>query len=307
MKTRINHVEGLLLSLADQGNLADFTNWFDENYGSGDIYKLGEGSSGQVFRVHDREDKRCALKVILIDQKRLEEGQIEEISNEINILRRMTGVGGYIAMNQVKILRGKPKKKSDYVKAWKQFDREREADEQETDEQESAHRDPLRLAASQLWMVIEMADAGKSISKDEIWTSCFIWDVFWGAALALANGELHAEFEHRDLHANNICISPSQNHIDPTRKLSITGREIVIIDYELSRARLDNEDTSNGSYGGPTVAFNDLNKKDQYFFEGEGGQVYKEMRNILLVFLHTSHQIYMLTAIEVQAILPHAS
>lgn len=119
-------------------------------------------------------------------------------------------------------------------------------------------------SADQLWLFIEMTDAGPDLEcilngrpclrfSDDIQTDGHerqnimptqAWDIFWGVVEALAHGEDHVEFEHRDLHPGNICVKaidasepPPEDQPGPWVKL--TSLEVTLIDYTLSRAKLD--------------------------------------------------------------------
>ena len=85
-----------------------------------------------------------------------------------------------------------------------------------------------------------------------------VWDIFWGVTEAVAHGEEHAGFEHRDLHPGNVCIrqratpplaaSPSPNpkfsrsegpeDAEAAMVTRFTNLEITLIDYTLSRASI---------------------------------------------------------------------
>lgn len=70
--------------------------------------------------------------------------------------------------------------------------------------------------------------------------------------------------KHRDLHENNICVAvksdPKAHPEDPNNsvRFGYSGLEVTIIDYGLSRARLENGDT----------VFLDL-EKDMELFRGD--------------------------------------
>ena len=118
----------------------------------------------------------------------------------------------------------------------------------------------------QLWLLIEMTDAGtdlETLLKDDCpkelrlnkqkkgsrLTLHQAWDIFFLTAEALAHGEQHSQFEHRDLHPGNVCIkektSDCESPISTSSELSDglciqphTELEVTVIDYTFSRARL---------------------------------------------------------------------
>ncbi|EEC13726.1 hypothetical protein IscW_ISCW010643 [Ixodes scapularis] len=98
--------------------------------------------------------------------------------------------------------------------------------------------------------------------------------VFVQVSCALAVAEAHTEFEHRDLHCDNVLVRPC-----PARTLQFTlggravrvpsrGIEVSIIDFDLSRMQ----------YGG-SVVFMDLSK-DSAQFRGTGSLQYDVYRSM---------------------------
>lgn len=119
-----------------------------------------------------------------------------------------------------------------------------ESEAWEAGEGRSAFPHPSRYHKDQLFLVIELGDAGKDLEHYELMTREELWDVFLGTAMALATGEDMFGFEHRDLHEGNIClrhagaasvIPPTTSSSDPGR-YGFSGLEITLLDYTLSRA-----------------------------------------------------------------------
>lgn len=144
--------------------------------------------------------------------------------------------------------------------------------------QDQAGSDYISFSSEQIWLFVEMTDAGTDLEQllekglprcchthsnetavkgpDPSATANGLrssfdvaetWDIFWGVVQALAHGEEHAEFEHRDLHPGNICISNLSSHTlrgegikHDWRRPKFTNLEVTLIDYTLSRARLGN-------------------------------------------------------------------
>ena len=108
--------------------------------------------------------------------------------------------------------------------------------------------------AEQWWCLIEMSDAGMDLEgwlrerKAKHVTVLEAWDIFWGVVEALARGEGEA-FEHRDLHAGNICVRHRDKQKDQAQEMPeqeeeegmvrrYTDLEVTLIDYTLSRAEV---------------------------------------------------------------------
>ncbi|KAF2224090.1 hypothetical protein BDZ85DRAFT_260381 [Elsinoe ampelina] len=114
-----------------------------------------------------------------------------------------------------------------------------------------------------------------------------IFDIFWQIVLAAGKGEVSSQWESRDLHCGNICVrqrrplgsltpreamarrlassarsSSSSSSETSRRKLGLTGLEVTIIDYTISRAEVVNVN------GEKEVAYIDLDE-DEGLFEGD--------------------------------------
>ncbi|KAG8625051.1 hypothetical protein KVT40_006802 [Elsinoe batatas] len=114
-----------------------------------------------------------------------------------------------------------------------------------------------------------------------------IFDIFWQIVLAAGKGEVSSQWESRDLHCGNICVrqrrplgsltpreamvrrlascalaSSSSEMQTKRRKLGLTGLEVTIIDYTISRAEVIN------AKGEKEVAYIDLDQ-DEGLFEGD--------------------------------------
>lgn len=103
---------------------------------------------------------------------------------------------------------------------------------------------------SQCYAIIEMGHAGIEVDEIRRPSDFLIYDVFWQTALNLARAEEVAEFEHRDMHISNICVSSPRTEVDidtrlveemhqkPSFLLGLTGARVVIIDYTYSRVQI---------------------------------------------------------------------
>ncbi|KAI9683296.1 MAG: hypothetical protein M1822_006161 [Bathelium mastoideum] len=130
----------------------------------------------------------------------------------------------------------------------------------------------------QWWALLEMEDAGTDLEGWRVGDVFAVWDVFWGVALAVGKGEASVGFEHRDLHAGNVCVRVRDGNgrkkdddeedargkgclraregVDLERKLGFTGVEVTVIDYTNSRAELSEEETR--KWGVENIAYKNL-------------------------------------------------
>jgi serine/threonine-protein kinase haspin len=145
---------------------------------------------------------------------------------------------------EVTVLQGRPSEL--FAKAWKSWNKSRPRGKK------SEFPDPTKRSSyedTQLWVIIEMQDAGtdceKMMEAGGVGTVWEIWDVFWGVCLSVAKAEEACRFEHRDLHLENICIRSARPGMDPMepvirnplkKKFGFSGLETTVIDYTLSRA-----------------------------------------------------------------------
>lgn len=103
---------------------------------------------------------------------------------------------------------------------------------------------------TQLWLMMEMTDAGRDLDsmlcdarkEQTTFPMHEVFDIFWGIAEAMMRGEGLAEFEHRDLHAGNICLKRRDSAVDVSAEEGVARKsiyEVTLIDYTQSRLRLE--------------------------------------------------------------------
>ncbi|CZR67183.1 uncharacterized protein PAC_17082 [Phialocephala subalpina] len=161
----------------------------------------------------------------------------------------------------------------------------------EVDEEAYHFLDPKTYQEEDIFLIIELGDAGDPLNDCELTTVEEFYDIFIGTTIALARAELTNGFEHRDLHENNICIKLKDDFVenDPNRpkncissllrlKYGFSGLEITIIDYGLSRAELVNGE----------IMFKDLEQDLEVFKGVDDGiagiqyDTYRRMRTHLI-------------------------
>jgi len=255
-----------------------------------------------------RDPERQAKKEREAREEQEEEDQwkshVDDVHSEVKLLQNLNHIPGFTNFRELTVLQGRPS--ASFISAWKAWNKTRPRGKK------SEFPDPSKKTSyedTQLWAVIEMQDAGTDCEKvmeaggmSTIWE---VWDVFWGVCLSVAKAEEACNFEHRDLHLENICIRSSRSRSeheltkpiiqDPLRrKLGFTGLDTTVIDYTLSRAdilpytlTLSSSPSSPASIASsssasrpctpsskPEVAYLDLNK-DLSLFAGDASEEYQ--------------------------------
>lgn len=118
----------------------------------------------------------------------------------------------------------------------------------------SENERPSRFPDSQTFAIIQLSHHGHDLESHSISTWSEAAHIFWSAVNALARGEQECEFEHRDLHWGNVLIDQSEEDVILERLLDNLnledggqnildggwgGVKVTLIDYTLSRARVD--------------------------------------------------------------------
>ncbi|KAJ5549834.1 hypothetical protein N7535_002223 [Penicillium sp. DV-2018c] len=280
-----------LSPIAAQG-VQKFDSWASHSEDMFYVEKLAEGSFGDVYKLHLRDEasrpavsksKLTKLKsygdgVFKVMPLRNKSGvgskkhtSIDDIVSEVKMLKYLDPVPGFARFREIHVVQGRYP--VSFQNAWDQYKKTNK---------EALNPNPASKRAypdSQIWAILEMDDAGHELEKFA-WSSIFqIYDIFWGVAMALARAELFAMFEHRDLHLGNVCIRSTRADgcLDPPTELEIVRHSspsgfgistlsTTIIDYTLSRAELlQGDDPANLK---PVVACTDLDK--QQIFDGIG-------------------------------------
>ncbi|OJJ44108.1 hypothetical protein ASPZODRAFT_18875 [Penicilliopsis zonata CBS 506.65] len=252
-----------LSPLASQG-VQKFDSWAARAGNLFEVVKLAEGSYGEVYKLHLREEvcKREMSKAKLARLKAYGDGvfkivplraksgfgskkftSIDEIVAEVKMLKYLDPIPGFARFRDIHVVQGRFPES--FQQAWMHYKKTKNDCLNPNPASKRAYPD------SQLWAIVEMDDAGCELEKFS-WSSIFqIYDIFWGVAMALARAEEYASFEHRDLHLGNVCIRSSRpdGSMDPPSDLDVarfhsssgfglSTLETTIIDYSLSRAEL---------------------------------------------------------------------
>ncbi|KAI9736976.1 MAG: hypothetical protein M1834_000565 [Cirrosporium novae-zelandiae] len=269
-----------------------FQSWADELCRSYSIEKMAEGSFGEVYEVSPlskRKGNRAKLEKVVfkimpirppsgIGSRKFASPAV--VVSEVEMLRRLDPVPGFSRFRELFVLCGAYP--DQFKEAWKKHKKRGGR---------SDFGDPTRATSyppNQIWAVVEMGHAGNFLGSIKTLDTFSRWDIFWSVAIALAKAEAVAEFEHRDLHEDNVCFRSIGGVInDPDIKelkrlgrgiFGHSGLRVTVIDYTLSRAIMEDEEN------GHRVAFNDLDKEKGLFSNPTDDmqrQTYNQMRNLL--------------------------
>lgn len=224
------------LSPVASQSIQKFTTWASRSATMFHVAKLAEGSYGEVYKLHLREEscrpavskpKLAKLRsygdgVFKVVPLRAQSGpgskkftSIEEIVSEVKMLKYLDPIPGFARFREIHVVQGRFPEA--FQGAWDHYKKTTEDCMNPNPSSKKAYPD------TQLWAIVEMDDAGCELEKFS-WSSIFqIYDIFWGVAMALARAEEYALFEvgdlilvqldnsltiaqHRDLHLGNVCI-----------------------------------------------------------------------------------------------------
>lgn len=269
----------------------DFADWSNVWTNHCEFIKIAHGSFGGVFRIQSKAEPGTYTigKLMALQAKSGFGSKTKEFTsptaaqNEVLLLSKLDEVPGYVQFRKAEIVQGKLP--AALVNASARFDNSQDESEKSTWWTKACDN------ASQLWLFLEMSDAGFDLDtvlggKAQLrhgivnhghLTVTQVRDIFWQVASALALAEQEFEFEHRDLHLGNICLSAPDARVQEQSSELYTNKPsivVTIIDYTLSRASIP-------SAKNPT--YNNL-AKDHTLFQGTGTrwwrqfQVYRDMK-----------------------------
>ena len=282
------YISPLLACKAISGRVESFQAWTDERAPVLDIKKIGEGSFGEVYRATS-SGKTAIIKIMPLNAKKGRGSRsytsIEAASTEVRVLDKMQKVPGFVEFRGGCVLVGTMPQQ--FVSEWNEYKSSGRTVESKDPNKKDTYPN------TQLWLVIEMSDAGTNLNPGQYLPPGIgcgstegrylsvkrTWDIFWQIVRAIAKAEIYAEFEHRDLHLGNICALDTKSMEDEEDltlvardgstafSLNNTGVQATIIDYSLSRATVTNDQ----------VLFFDFTKNDS-LLKGQGDLQYDVYR-----------------------------
>jgi len=141
---------------------------------------------------------------------------------------------------------------------------------------------PSHFSDSQTFCIIQLSHHGQDLESYSVSTWSEAAHIFWSIVKGLARGEQACEFEHRDLHWGNVLIDQSEedeileklldnlNRDDGCKDIvdgGWGGVKVTLIDYTLSRARVNDLAGSISYYG----------FQDESIFEGKRNASYSRV------------------------------
>jgi len=172
------------------------------------VEKLAEGSYGEVYKLHLREESARPMvsksklaklrmygdgvfKVVPLNAPRGPGSKkftsVEEIVSEARMLKYLDPIPGFARFREIHVVQGRFPEP--FQEAWDYYKETKDDCMNPNPASKKSYPD------TQLWAIVEMDDAGCELEKFS-WSSIFqIYDIFWGVAMALARAEEYAMFE----------------------------------------------------------------------------------------------------------------
>ncbi|XP_070385141.1 uncharacterized protein [Dermacentor albipictus] len=234
-------------------------------------FKLGEGCTADVYRIRRPSGDESAVKVIPVGGGRNEHGELPMSLSSVILECVMTRELSNLRFNETNQSSNFIELKSTHcvqgtyhpvlMKSWKDYD----------NQFCSENSDPALFQKTQCYVLLEFEFGGKTLERSKATIEQFE-SVFLQVACGLAVAERELEFEHRDLHCDNVLVKPTEEQFAEFvlhgRKVRVrtAGVKASVIDYTLSRTRI-----------GGQVYFTDLSK-DAALFQGTGSVQYDVYR-----------------------------
>ena len=220
------------------------------------LSKLGQGSFATVLKMELKKKpghysvwKLMPLKPSTGSGSRPSQIQtlIKDAATEVRMLHAMSEIEGFVQFRSAHVVIGSvPDLINQAHESWVEKLDPRDA-------WYGTHMSADYPSKTQLWLLMEMTDAGQDVdsmlcaarNEGKLYSVLGMSDIFWGIAEALMRGEAQAEFEHRDLHAGNICFKIRKEPLELTTEHGVprlSKHEVTLIDYTQSRLTLESGD-----------------------------------------------------------------
>jgi len=182
----------------DETPVCSFRDWIDrlcqQNY---DLVKVGEGSFGETYRTkitpEGSTEPILGETIFKVIPLRARSGvgsrtfvPVVEAVSEVELLAKMTSIPGFTVYQEAYVVCGsQPPQIISACDAYIHSPNHRRDDRPTV----------KRYISTQLWLIIEMQYAGTDLERVRVSSHWQTWDIFWGAAIALARAEVVARFE----------------------------------------------------------------------------------------------------------------
>lgn len=241
-----------LLRLCEQREPEDFASYIASLLESGVMTKLGEASFSEVYLGASSDDSGPTVYKVVPFGEGIDEVPINDVIQEVRISQAMSTSKGFVKLKSKKIVEGLYPES--LLVQWDIWNREHTSESQRPD----------WYKADQRYCVIGLEHGGTDLEHHELKTWNEAHAIFLEVTRSLALAEQEHQFEHRDLHWGNILVK----NIEETQ-------EVTIIDYTLSRAKVQDSLSDIAYYG----------FSDRAIFEAEGDdyqfEIYRLMRDSL--------------------------
>jgi Haspin like kinase domain len=163
------------------------------------LEKIAESSFAEVYRITN-EAGSSIMKLMALrppegpGSQRASAVPIMDILSEVMILDIMAEIPGFVVFKGVHLIEGKPPRLV------------QEAYDKYAETKTSYFPKPSSYLKTQLFVGIEMADAGLDIERFQITDISQVWDIFLGVVVALAKGESEAGFEVRETSIQRVEV-----------------------------------------------------------------------------------------------------
>ena len=290
----------LLLTFCTEAEVGDFTEFINDLLNTAEVKKLGEASYSEVFTLMHNNGATTVLKIVPFnentDEKSSSSSNLDDILQELRISQAMAKIDGFadfqgypqFRLNNISATVVRGSYPETLLSAWDAY----------ANNKNSENSRPSNFPPSQTYCVIHLAHHGQDLESHQITTWSEAAHIFWSVVRILSTGENTCEFEHRDLHWGNILIDRSKEDEILERLLDNLnledekagldggwgGVKVTLIDYTLSRARVDDILGSIARYGfedetlfeGKRNFSRDMIDEGDYQFD-----IYRQMRTIV--------------------------
>jgi hypothetical protein len=199
---RLEWLAPLLDAFQENGNQRPtIQKWADLLDASWPMKKIAESSFAEVYRVFNPYGTSI-IKLMALrpptgpGAKRSTAATVDDVISEVMIMDAVTEIPGMVVFKGIRIIEGQPMKS--VVDAWEARHNPNDDDKKATTRNEmSAFPHPKEYHKSQIFLVMELGDAGTDIEHFRFKTYAQVWDTFIGAVVALSTAEKVRKFEVR--------------------------------------------------------------------------------------------------------------
>lgn len=254
------------------------------------LSKIGQGGFATVLKMElkNESDQYSVWKLMPLKPSKgsgsrpcCNQTFIKDAATEVKMLFAMSDIDGFVQFRSAHVVKGSVP--DQIVKADEEWVKNLDTN----DPYYGTYMTDEYPSKNQLWLLMEMTDAGQDMDKmlcaarleKRFYSVHETSDIFWGIAEALMRGEVQAEFEHRDLHAGNVCIKKRKEPLDLTTEHCIprlSKYEVTLIDYTQSRLTLDSGDVLATAIDESIFRQMDQDPDAQRQYD-----VYRDMRNLV--------------------------